>query len=87
MSKKALRLLIPLPAGFVGFLLSFTYACDAVGGVPSWERCISPFGTPVPEWSALVSLAIGIVTGVLVWWLLRLTPLKSSGKDSGRIEA
>ncbi len=56
---------------------SFANACDDIGGVPSWQRCETVFGTPAPDWSEVVPLAIGLGVGAVIWYLLGLIP---SGK-------
>lgn len=70
-------------AAVATFLGSMTAYCDDIGGVPSWERCRSWFGSPIIEWpggnfSLLFSLAIGIGIGYVVWWLFGKAPLDSN---------
>lgn len=58
--------------------------CNDVGGVPSWERCITPVGTPAfsvedlgldSSLNVLTPIIIAVLVGLVVWWLLgRSTP-------------
>jgi hypothetical protein len=63
--------------GLVVFV--FPSGCNDMGGVPSWERCITPVGTPafsVEDWgwpatlNVIPPLAAGVLVGVLVWLVL-----------------
>ena len=67
---------------FIGAYFSlFPTACKAVDGVPSWERCISPMGFPafsLMDWGLdntfdiLIPLTVGVLFGLISWWLLGL---------------
>ena len=75
-----IRAAVAVVAGIVALLATMTAACDDIGGVPSWERCRSWFGTPIIEWpggnwSPIFPLLIGAAVGVAVWWLMGFTPL------------
>lgn len=69
-------------AGFLTVLGTETYGCNDVGGVSDWERCTSFLGTPIIEWKGiwlyLVPLLFGLAVGLLCWWLLGLTPLRTA---------
>lgn len=79
----ATRIVLSGAAGIFTLLGTMTAGCDDIGGVSSWERCRSWFGTPILEWpggnwSPIFPLLLGIGVGTLVWWLLGFTPLKAA---------
>jgi hypothetical protein len=80
--KIASRIVLSTSAGVVTFLGTMTHGCKEVDGVSDWERCTSWFGNPILEWpggdywSLVFPLLLGMTVGILVWWLLGLTPLK-----------
>jgi NhaP-type Na+/H+ or K+/H+ antiporter len=67
---------------FVGsYLFLFPSGCDDIGGVSSWERCITAIGTPafsLTDWGLdnkfdiLIPLVVGVLAGVVTRWLLGL---------------
>jgi hypothetical protein len=72
--------------GFVGAILFlFPIGCADVGEMSSWERCVTWIGTPAfsltdswdfnNQFDILLPLAIGVLAGLVSWWLLgsRLT--------------
>lgn len=68
--------------GFVGaFLFLMSWSCDDIGGVSSWERCMTLMGTrgfSVVDWGlsdnldALIPIVVGLLAGAITWWLLGL---------------
>ena len=70
------RVLLAVVAGIVVFLATMGGTCDAVGGVPVWDRCTSWLGTPlVVDWPSgildlAIPLAIGTGFGAAAWWML-----------------
>lgn len=70
-------------AGFVALVLTFLFlmpwGCNDVGGVPSWERCITYMDTPAfsvedlgltAGFNLLVPLLLAAVVGSVTWILL-----------------
>ena len=70
--------------GIVAFVAAYVFlfptGCAAVGGVPSWERCVTVIGTPafsLTDWGIdntfdiLIPLVVGVLVGVVTSWLLR----------------
>ena len=71
-------------AGIAGFLLPWLFlmawACNDVGGVPSWERCSTIMGTPgfsVEDWgldndlNGLIPIVSGLFFSTFTLWLGR----------------
>ena len=66
---------------FVGLVLFvFPSGCNDQGGVPSWERCTTPIGTPafsVEDWgwdsslNVIPPVVIAVLVGLVVRWMLR----------------
>ena len=67
-------------AAFVaGLLFLIPSGCADVGGMSSWDRCWTVVGGPafsVEDWGLngtldiLVPLAVGLLSGLIAWWLL-----------------
>lgn len=65
---------------FVGLVLFvFPSGCNDVGGVSSWDRCITPMGTPafsVEDWgwdstlNVVPPVVAAVLVGLLVWAIL-----------------
>jgi NhaP-type Na+/H+ or K+/H+ antiporter len=77
------RNLISVVASVLALVGSFLFVipsgCNDVGGVPSWERCTTPMGTPAysvedlgldATLNVLPPVLIAVFVGLLVWWLL-----------------
>ena len=66
-----LRPVLSVAAGMVTLLSTMVAGCNDVGGVPSWERCHTWLGNPTVDWpgAPLLTLALGLGVGYLVWWL------------------
>jgi len=78
----ALRGVLAAAAGIIAFLGTMTASCNAVEVAHSWERCQSWLGNPIIEWpggdwSPVFPLLSGVAVGLLVWWLLGFTSLRS----------
>jgi len=61
------------------FLLVLPSGCNDVGGVPSWERCITVLGTPAFSvedfgWDnnleVIPLLLVGLLVGLFTWWAI-----------------
>jgi NhaP-type Na+/H+ or K+/H+ antiporter len=61
------------------YLFLVPAGCNDIGGVSSWQRCVSAMGTPafsVEDWgldatlNVLSPLLIGIAVGLITWWAI-----------------
>jgi hypothetical protein len=78
------RILVAAAGGVVVFLGTMVGNCDAIGGVPTWERCDTWLGTPAfVDWPSgildlIIPLALGASAALAAWWLLGLTQPRTS---------
>ena len=79
------RVLLTALVGTLAFLGTMGGTCDAVGGVPVWDRCTSWLGTPLlldwPSggWDLIIPLAIAITFGTVAWWLIGIAIAPNRG--------
>jgi hypothetical protein len=67
-------------AFIAAYLFLFPTGCNDGGGMTSWERCVTVMNTPafsLTDWwdlnnqfDILIPLAVGVLAGLVSWWLL-----------------
>jgi len=77
--RKLTSVIIGVVAFVGGYMFLFPTGCADVGGMPSWERCITLMGNPafsLTDWGLdnkfdiLIPLVFGTLVGGVAWWLL-----------------
>ena len=80
--RKLTSVIVGVVTFVAAILFLFPSGCAEVEGLPSWERCTTWIGTPafsLTDWwdlnnqfDILLPLAIGVLSGLVTWWLLGL---------------
>lgn len=78
--ERGARIAATVIAGVVAFIaavvLVIPSGCDDVGGVPSWERCITMLGTPAysvedvglaSSWNVVIPFLLGAIAALITW--------------------
>ena len=81
-------------AGFAAAIAYFVFltpsGCNEGGGTTSWERCTSLLGTPAfsvvdfgldATLDVVPPVLIGLLVGLITWWLLDLYRPEGSGQS------